>query len=387
MSVQTVGSDVSDEEYEEAEEDVHCKKCDIDVVDGEKSIFCEGLCRSWYHIDCVGINKKQYGQINVVEKLVTWMCASCKKQMKNLWKEKRDYHKILQKLESLEQQVCNSNTAPIITSYANVVAKNSNQMDKNKGLEFISHEKTLILKPKNVQTKVSSTKILKEKIDPTTVGAPVKFFKATEKGNIVIKSDNAQNLEKLMSHAKKNLEKDFDIEMKSQHYPRLKLTGLLKKYDDGDSLLNDLKLLNRQMINDDDRMKVVYARQAKRSKKWVVHVETNGKTFKKLVNTKLDMGWSYCHIYEDLMVLRCYKCSMFGHKSADCKSNVKVCSYCEGPHSRSECDSQEKRCTNCHYVNRKYNPDHRFDHDSENEQECPTLAKKCRMARERINFK
>ena len=150
-------------------------------------------------------------------------------------------------------------------------------------------------------------------------------------------------------------------------------------------MLDDLKMLNSQIIDDSDKMRIVYTRQSKQSKKWTVHVATTGQTYVKLVNTKLDMGWNYCYVHEDLKILKCFKCGMFGHKSLDCTSEKK-CTYCTGPHDRAQCQKLEKKCINCLQIKEKYNEAHKYDHDGEDEDKCPVYAKKCRLARERINY-
>ncbi len=97
-----------------------------------------------------------------------------------------------------------------------------------------------------------------------------------------------------MPFVKTSLDKDYSVEIKEQQKPRLKILGLSREYKDGEELLQDLQTLNRQLINEEDRMKVVFTRQSQKTKKWQVHVETSGQTFHKLRNTKLDMGWNSC---------------------------------------------------------------------------------------------
>ena len=75
---------------------------------------------------------------------------------------------------------------------------------------------------------------------------------------------------------------------------------------------------------------------------------------------------------------------MYGHKSTECKDERK-CSYCAGPHDRSKCTKEEKKCVNCSIINLKYNPQHSYDHDSNSEKDCPVLAKRCKLARETID--
>ena len=131
-------------------------------------------------------------------------------------------------------------------------------------------------------------------------------------------------------------------------------------------------------------MVIKFARQSRYSRKWTIFVETSGTTYKKLINQKLDIGWGYCHVYEDLKIKKCFKCCNYGHKTTECK-NEQICSLCAGKHDRKNCTSKEKICVNCSHVKNKYDATRQTDHDS-NTEECPIMANKIRIARERVNY-
>ena len=57
-----------------------------------------------------------------------------------------------------------------------------------------------------------------------------------------------------------------------------------------------------------------------------------------------------CKVYDNLFVLRCYKCQNFGNHSEKCANDTR-CGYCAGAHETSDCDKRTeeaaKCCANC----------------------------------------
>lgn len=367
-------------EDDSSEDSEVCKTCNKSISDNELLIFCEGQCRSWYHTTCLNITKKQLNQMEAIKNLITWLCPTCKNNLERMWDDYTTSKKILNKLNEIEGKL---ETKPQkILSYADALTNSTIKTEENKN---ICHERTLVIKPKKSQTKEATIQELKQKINPAAASAPIKYYNYTKSGCVIIKSDSAENLEKLKTHVQSKLDTKYNIEMKDQFKPQIKITGLLKEYKEGEELQQDLKLLNSKILNENDKIKITFTRQSKKSKKWTVFAETAGHTYNKLVNTRLDLGWSSCQVHENLKIIRCFRCGVFGHKSANCREDQK-CTYCAGLHDRLKCDKKVKKCVNCFYVHGKFNADQPFDHDSEDERHCPILAKKCRLAREKINF-
>ena len=66
----------------------------------------------------------------------------------------------------------------------------------------------------------------------------------------------------------------------------------------------------------------------------------NGKTFIAIMNDGyLNVGWDRCKVYEDLKVMRCFNCSGFNHKSAQCPMEAEN-------HNSTACESNETSCIN-----------------------------------------
>ena len=372
-----------------------CLKCKINVKNGENALQCDGFCENWFHIACINVEETQYQQIKEIEDIVLWMCANCKKQLKNLRTltnltkntENIDIEDSLNKIENSCQIIIENQLASKTNlTYAQIASQSQENITRTKKKQNneISHKKTIIIKPKNEQNKEETKKDILNHINPTTAKAPIKYFRTTNRGIAIIKSDCPENAENLGKHAIEVLEERYNIQIQNQVNPGLKIVGLNKEYTDNCELINDLRMLNSKLITEKDKMNIRFVSQSKKTKKWTIFVKTSGHTYYKLVNQTLDVGWGHCHVYEDLNLKRCYKCCKFGHKTTECRLE-QVCSYCGGKHERKLCKKENMQCINCLYVKTKYDATRDAVHDSESD-ECPILNNKIKLARERINY-
>lgn len=374
-----------------------CLKCKILVKNSEKALRCDGFCESWCHIDCASVEEDQYDKINEIKSTILWMCLNCQRHLKNIKNLMNSIGKGTLNIDLEEKLQEIQNTCTIVMenqlhkhnlTYSEIVAKNTRTQNQTKhkiNKNDVSHENTIIIKPKEDQNIEYTKKEIFDKINPSAARAPIKYFKATNKGTIVLKSDSPNNAENLFKHASKVLKGKYEIEVRKQENPKLKLTGLNKEYKDEKELINDLRVLNSKIITDSDKMIIKHNRQSKYTKKLTIFVETSGSTFSKLVNQTLDIGWGHCNVYEDLNLRRCYKCCGYGHKTTECKSMEVICPYCGGNHDISKCKKTRKHCVNCNYVKTKYDATRTTDHESDSD-DCPIYIKKIRIAQEKINY-
>ena len=380
-----------------------CLKCKITVKKDDLALKCDGFCESWFHIGCVDVSKEIYEDINKICDEIMWMCGVCKKHLKNFKiisglasksNENVDLEQsiiqINNNIEALQTTVETQKLAKHNLSYAEIIelGKDSKpSRHKLKGLQdsAASNEKTLVIKPKQTKKSEDVEIEIKSKINPVTAQAPIKYFKITKRGVVIIKSDSVNNVDKLKQHAEKALDDSYTIELQTQNNPRLKIVGLNKDYKHAEELIDDLKILNSKLFCAKDKMIIKFSRQSQVNKKWTVFVEADGHTFAKLVNTKLDLGWGYCSIYEDLSIRRCKKCCGYNHKTSECRNEQK-CPCCAGDHESKRCPNKEnKQCINCIYVKQKFDATRDTNHTSDSE-DCPIYVNKVKMAQEKINY-
>ncbi len=169
----------------------------------------------------------------------------------------------------------------------------------------------------------------------------------------------------------------------SNHVDRIIITTLQKKYSSVE--LHEHLVTQNYIYNEEDQIKVVFARQSRFSKKWIHYIEAPGSTFIKLVNTYANIGWTSHFIKEDFNILRCLNCQQYNHEEKDCK-NKTVCNHCGGEHRVHQCKGNVRQCcSNCKYSNERYKSNFDIKHDTDSS-ECPVYQMKVQKVRERTNY-
>ena len=113
--------------------------------------------------------------------------------------------------------------------------------------------------------------------------------------------------------------------------------------------------------------------RTKRNTRNVV-IEVNSHTRKKIMNSRMKIGWVICRVDDYLHVNRCFKCSRFNHRLTDCRRE-ETCSLCTGKHKLRECTSSpnDYKCINCITYN-KYNHSKTIcTNHSSLDKNCPSL--------------
>ncbi|KAG5883488.1 hypothetical protein JTB14_013132 [Gonioctena quinquepunctata] len=84
----------------------------------------------------------------------------------------------------------------------------------------------------------------------------------------------------------------------------------------------DKVLHDQNNINGD--IKINYIKKNKKVDK-IIHCECSSASFKNLIGRgKVYIGWERYPVYEDLEVLRCYKCQEFHHSQQECRNEVNL---------------------------------------------------------------
>lgn len=366
-----------------------CTKCDNTIKETESFLKCEGRCKKSFHIKCAEITITQFKKIKQLKNIVFWLCENCKKlidkplttyvpnESDSTTIQSEDITENIRQIQKEIKKLRTEINKPIKMSYSSAIKGTLETSETPKNIQSI------IIKPKKNQSIEETNKIIKMKINPRTVKAPITKYLTTKKGFVIIDSESNEKTQHLYELTKKELGSEYDIQITKQRKPRVIIMGLNRNYETNEDLLEELKDLN-QNINEEDYLDIKFIRQSKFSKKWIAYAETSGKTFKKIVNRELNIEWGQCKIVEDFNILRCLRCCSFGHKTKDCRNSKLVCAYCTGDHVKYKCDKQERRCVNCFYSKEK-NETTNTNHSSD-DLNCPIYAKKIEISKRRTNY-
>ena len=143
----------------------------------------------------------------------------------------------------------------------------------------------------------------------------------------------------------------------------------LGSYDTGIVFLNRNELKKLNYLDNEDTFTIKNSRRSKHSGKYIYQIEASGKTFYKLVNKQIPLGWDKILFKEDFSIIHCYQCTAYGHKITECNNKI-TCKKCSQDHPYWNCVSKNVTCNNCLKSNNKYNTNYNYLHEA-NSTQCP----------------
>ncbi|CAG9769710.1 unnamed protein product [Ceutorhynchus assimilis] len=354
ISLQMAGDVDSDSESSEKKgpDELNCGVCKRKLVKDDVSCV---LCDNAFHKSCITRLKST---INVTNDKV--MCC--------LGKEVK-VEKVAVCISNLLKDLSYKNKE---VSLLNVLIKET--QEKNALLQ----EKNDYLKEKlhNLEGKQTLfSDVVQGKTSSTGTGTYVNNIPAViikPKGNQDVKRTRNE-LDKSIHPAKlqveEKLSKTYYIELTKLQKPKIKIIGYSGNSEDREELEDQICQQNE--IMDRQNIKINYIRTTRDHKK-TIFAETSPELFRRLIQMKkIYVGWQRLPIYEDLTLMKCFKCQEYNHKRDQCSYQV-VCSHCGKNHEYKDCDQQTKCCGNCVKANNRFGLSYDISHTSY-DIECPTM--------------
>lgn len=240
-------------------------------------------------------------------------------------------------------------------------------------------ENVVLVKPKGVQDSLTTKEALKSKINPNTIS--VNGLHHVSKGGVIIKCPTKESMNDFKKAAIENLSDDYDITIPESLKPKIKIIG----YNDNktnEEIEEFLKNQNGYITeNENSHVKVMKKEKCKNSRfeNYNLVVEVDSTTYKNvMMNRKINIIWQRCKVVDCLDLQRCYNCSGFNHKAANCKSS-KACPRCSENHPIKECKSEIEKCINCINSNKRLSMNLDTNHS--------VWSQNCRVHKRMLDYK
>lgn len=298
-------------------------------------------------------------------------------------------------------------------TYAQVATNHT----QHKYITDVSSSKSIIIKPKENQTAEETKNDIEHNLDLAALNVKVISVKKMNEGKVKVICCNKASTEKLKEEIHSTMDKKYEVSMEKLELPKIKIVGIMKKYDK-DELEHEL-LKHNFPENSQKYLKVTHIKPASKNGKQdhntVDNNENNEHTINKDDNSldnkrtkehttydafvqldpayfhhimqtgKIFIEWQRCSVYEDLNTKRCYKCSGYGHSSQKCNNNRR-CVYCAGTHEVKFCKANQPNCCNCLEANHKYKTNRNTHHEASDYKKCETYKARLVYLRSKIDY-
>lgn len=245
-------------------------------------------------------------------------------------------------------------------------------------------EQTVLLKPKISQLIELTKKDISTNLDP--VKYEVKNVQYRKNGDVAIVCGSTILAQKLLDASERQLSENYVAEILKPLMPRIKILGVANDVLN-DEITEKIKIQNT--LPKTANLKLIRVQANSKNNTKAVIIETDALTYNQLMKFKrVNIGWERHKIFEYVDVMRCFQCSQYGHKAANC-NNAVCCPKCAEGHPVDQCKANTEKCTNCHTVNeqQKLPLDDQLDVNHASwSVKCPLYLKQLKKSKKKIDY-
>lgn len=352
-----------------------CNECRNEVKRDE-GLECAGLCKSIFHLRCIGVSPRDLKILKSVEGC-NWFCSTCRLYFNffdRLSKDISDFKEsVLSELLKVNEKISSANNKELCSpgtsmSYANVL----------KG-------EAIVIKPKSKQESSKTKEIVTQKLNPCTMEIGITQLKEVKDGGILIKCKTKEEIRKLKDEAERSLGNHFQVSIPEKKKPCVKVVDFEENISK-EELKDCITKQNEYLRGENVEIKVLVIK--KMVKRYMAILECDPATHEKILQEgSLSIGWvPACRVFDYVNVFRCYQCGGYGHNAKICKI-VKVCAKCSSPdHSLHECANKSYKCRNCEDANNKLKLSLDTSHSMFDINRCTVYRKQFNIQKQKIQF-
>lgn len=248
------------------------------------------------------------------------------------------------------------------------------------------HEPIVIIKPKKKnQENIETKNEIKGNIDPVNFG--ITGMRNFKDGGVIVEFKNATDIKKIHDEVTGLLGDKYDVKIPQEKKPSVKIIGVTENYS-FEELERKIKCQNEVIFEQNSKIKVTFIKETKNPRNqtsYTIYADVDGKTYHRMLKEeKINIGWDRCRVYDNLNIMRCFKCNGFNHKAIDCR-NLKSCPKCAKHHDVKDCTDEDIQCINCIMTSKRLGLKLNSGHSAMSK-ECPIYKRKLDAKMSRISF-
>ena len=213
---------------------------------------------------------------------------------------------------------------------------------------------------------------LKTKVNPTEIGVGITSLKMLRDGRLMIEGNSKQEIEALGNKIEETCGAELEVRIQKRRNPRMVLLGIPEDITT-ENIGTTLAKQNPELDIKEEDIRAKFSYTTKRETKNLV-IEVDSGTRKKLIQTRIKLGWTICRVDDYIVAKRCFRCSRFNHNFRDCRGE-ETCPLCTGSHKLRDCTAtkSEYKCINCLTYNRHHQATQIDITHSSLDKSCPSL--------------
>jgi len=173
------------------------------------------------------------------------------------------------------------------------------------------------MKSKSNPTTEAIKTVVKTNINPTAMKVGVKSFKSLKYGRVFIETGTSAEATLLGSSMSDKRGNDLEVTAPKLRNPRMVIYNVPQDIN-VENVEETIMTQNPELGSKQGDIAAKFTFSTKRERINMV-IEVCSRTRKKLLHTKLKLGWLICSTNDYLVARRCFKCSHFNHRHQDCR--------------------------------------------------------------------
>jgi hypothetical protein len=214
--------------------------------------------------------------------------------------------------------------------------------------------------------------IIKTNINPTSMKVGISAFRTLRDGRVLLETKSKDEIELLHTNIQDKCSQLLETNIQKLRNPTIVIYNIPEDVttENAEEIISSQ---NPELNLSKGDMKPKFIMKGRRNIRNLV-TEVGPLVRRKILKTKLKIGWHICNMEDYVVVNRCFNCSGYNHRASNCRG-VETCPLCTGGHRLKDCtaSAEDYRCTNCVKFN-KYNSKAKVsENHSSLDQNCPSL--------------